>query len=86
MDNPNKSIQELILNMLSSRRAVKHSDLGESVEKLINESDTCDRKVKPIYVINRTIKKMISDDIIEEHETDFSSFLSPSLEASGFFS
>ncbi len=72
-----KSIQEIILDFLSGKRAIKQKDLGKKVEIIIEESDDdyCGN-TKPKYMINRAIKKMIADDVISEHETDFSSFLS----------
>ncbi len=71
-----KSIQELILGALSRKRASKSDDLVEHIETIILETEDGERKVKPKYVINRTIKKMIEDNMIDEHETEQSSFLS----------
>ncbi|MGB0925342.1 MAG: hypothetical protein ACPGTS_01385 [Minisyncoccia bacterium] len=72
-----KSLQELLLNFLSQKKAIKHKDLGKQVEIIIENSDDdyCGN-TKPKYAINRAIKKMVGDNIISEHETDFSSFLS----------
>lgn len=72
-----KSIQELILNFMSGKKAVKQKELGKNIEIFIQESydDYCGQ-TKPKYAINRAIKKMINDNIIDEHETNFSSFLS----------
>jgi hypothetical protein len=74
---PKKSIQELILQFMINKKAIKQKDLGEYVEVYIQESgaDYCGT-TKPKYAINRTIKKMIEDDMINHHITNFSSFLS----------
>lgn len=72
-----KSIQEIILNFLSGKRAIKRKHLGKKVEIFIEESqENYCGKTKPKYLINRVIKKMIDDEIIDEKETHFSSFLS----------
>lgn len=76
MSKPKKSLQELILNTLSSSKARKKRDIIEDIEILIEEYEEQERKVKPKYVINRTLKKMIDDDMLNEHETERSSFLS----------
>lgn len=68
-----KNLQELILEALSRKRATKHSDINEDVEYLLDEEK---RSVKPKYVINRTIKKLIEDGAIEQYDTEQSSFLS----------
>ena len=72
-----KAIQELILNFLSGKRAVRQKELGKDIEIFIQESDDdyCG-STKPKYAISRILKKMIDDEVVEEHETDFSSFLS----------
>lgn len=72
-----KSIQEIILNFLSNKKALKQKKLSGRVELFIEESDHdyCG-KTKPKYAISRAIKNMVGSNIIEEHETDFSSFLS----------
>jgi DNA-binding transcriptional regulator PaaX len=72
-----KSLQELILNIISKKKAIRHKDLSKKVEIFIEESeyDYCGN-TKPKYAINRTIKRMINDEIINEHQTGFSSFLS----------
>lgn len=72
-----KSLQELILNFLSGKKALKQKDLHEKIEIFISKSDDdyCGN-TKPKYAVNRILKKMIDDDVLEQHETDFSSFLS----------
>ena len=69
-----KGIQELILNALSRKKISHKQNITLILEELLNTEKT--RKVKPRYLINRTIKKMINDNIIEKHETEQSSFLS----------
>lgn len=75
MKKPKKSLQELILNTLSRKKARKQEDIIEHIEVILREYEQEERKVKPKYVINRALKKMIEDDIITEHETEQSSFL-----------
>lgn len=74
-----KSIQELILEFLSKKKAVPSSKVTAHVEEIVEKQDS-KRKVKPKYVINRAIKQMIETDMIQEHETPQSSFLSLSSE------
>ncbi len=72
-----KSLQELILNMLSGKKAMKQKNLAKEIEIIVeqSENDYCG-KTKPKYAINRVLKKMIDDDVLEQRETEFSSFLS----------
>ncbi len=76
MSGIKKSIQELILSFLARKRAIRQKDLCKNIEISIENIDIPEEKTKHKYAINRAIKKMISDDVIEEHETSFSSFLS----------
>lgn len=76
MKKPQKSIQEHILALLSRSRASRQHELIEHIESLIEEQDKKTRSVKPKYIIKRAIRKMVEDDIITEHTTDHSSFLS----------
>lgn len=71
-----KSIQEIILDFLNNKKVLKQKNLNKKVEIFIEESGDRYGKTKPQYIINRTLKKMINDNIIEEKETEFSSFLS----------
>lgn len=75
MKKVKKTLQELILNALSKKKARKQEDIIEHIEVILREYEE-DRKVKPKYVINRALKKMIDDEIVTEHETEQSSFLS----------
>jgi phenylacetic acid degradation operon negative regulatory protein len=77
MEKKNR-LQELILNVLSQKKAVKQDEITEKVELLLEDEE---RSTKPKYLITRALKKMIEDNIINEHETEQSSFLS--LTASG---
>ncbi len=72
-----KSLQELILNFLAGKKAIKQDRLAREIEIIVEESpdDYCG-KTKPKYAINRALKRMIDDEYIEKHETHFSSFLS----------
>lgn len=76
MKQAKKTLQELILNALSRKKARKQKDIIESIEIILREHEQEERKIKPKYVINRALKKMINDDIVTEHETEQSSFLS----------
>jgi DNA-binding transcriptional regulator PaaX len=76
MKKARKSLQELILNRLARRRASKQDHLIEDIEVLLNKYEKNERRVKPKYVINRAIKKMIENEMLEHHETAQSSFLS----------
>ena len=79
MKKKSKSIQELILDFISGKKAVRSEDLSAHVEMIIEKRDE-DRKVKPKYVINRAVKKMIDADMLNEYETEQSSFISLSSE------
>jgi len=76
MKKSKKTLQELILNTLSRKKARKQEDIIEHIEILLQEYEDQERKIKPKYAINRSIKKMIDDNIVAEHETEQSSFLS----------
>lgn len=76
MKSGKKNLQELILNALSRKKARKQEDIIDHIEVILREYEEEERKVKPKYVINRALKKMINDDIVTEHETEHSSFLS----------
>jgi len=76
MKKSKKTLQELILGSLSKTKARKKKDIIEDIEILIDEYEQQERKVKPKYVINRTLRKMIDDNMLDEHETEQSSFLS----------
>ena len=72
-----KSLQKLILDFISKKKVIRKKELGEEIEIFIENSNndySGDTKTK--YAINRVIKKMISDNILKEYKTDFSSFLS----------
>ncbi len=72
-----KSIQEIILDFLSGKKALKQKKLNKEIELFIKKSDInyCGN-TKPKYIFNKTIKRMLNDNLIKEHETEFSSFLS----------
>ena len=71
-----KSIQEIILNFLHGKKAVKQKKLHQNIINMIEASGFDYGKTHPKYLITRTVKKMIQDGILCEHETTFSSFLS----------
>lgn len=79
VEKSKKSIQELILDFLSGKRAARSDDLSKHVEAIIQKRGE-KRSVKPRYVINRAIKKMITKDMINCYETQQSSFLSLSAQ------
>ncbi len=74
---PKKSLQKLILDFIAKKKAIRKKDLGEQIEIIIEEStyDYCG-STKPKYAINRLIKKMLEDEMLQEHHTGLSSFLS----------
>lgn len=74
-----KSIQELILDFLSGKKAARSDEVASYVETIIENQDD-DRKVKPKYLINRAIKQMVEGDMLQTYETEQSSFLSLSSE------
>ena len=79
MKKQKKSLQELILSSLSRKKAKKQSDIIEHIEVILQEyeeSHDQERKVKPKYLINRAVKKMINDEMLTSHKTEQSSFLS----------
>lgn len=69
------SIQELILSFLARKKAVRTNDLLEQVEAIIEQDDS-ERKVKPRYLVSRAIKQMVEGDLLTQHETEQSSFVS----------
>ena len=73
-------IQELILNFLSKKKAARNEDVSLHVQAVLEEQETKKRKVKPQYVINRAIKQMVENDMITQHNTEQSAFLSLSSE------
>ncbi len=75
MKKKKQSIQEIILNALIRKKAIRHSDINDHVE-LIQNTDSEEGNSKIKYAINRAIKNMINDEVIESHETEQSSFLS----------
>ena len=70
-----KVIQELILDFLSGKRAARSDDVSEYVESILEETEG-ERKVKPRYLINRAIKNMVESEILKQHDSDQSSFVS----------
>lgn len=76
MKEPKKSLQELILNTLSQSKARKKKEIIKDIEVILEKYEEDERKTKPKYTIARTLKKMVDDEMIDEHETERSSFLS----------
>ncbi|MCA9352599.1 hypothetical protein KC901_00260, partial [Patescibacteria group bacterium] len=71
------NLQELILRILSKKRASKQEDVIEQIEKLLDEESGAKKKsIKPKYAVNRAIKKMVEDEVISQYDTEQSSFLS----------
>tara|TARA_B100001179_G_C18604376_1_gene413093 strand:+ start:1514 stop:2086 length:573 start_codon:yes stop_codon:yes gene_type:complete len=75
MKKSGKNLQELILSLLSRSKAKKKSEIVRDIEKIIIEQQE-ERKVKPKYVINRALKNMVENDLIDQHDTEHSAFLS----------
>lgn len=76
MKSGKKNLQELILNALSRKKARRQEDIIEHIEGVIDTYEQQERRVKPKYIINRALKKMIEDDMVTHHTTERSSFLS----------
>lgn len=76
MKKSSKSLQEQILALLSRSRASRQEEVIEKIEAMIEEQETTKRKVRPKYLIKRAIAKMVDDDVITQHDTQHSSFLS----------
>jgi DNA-binding transcriptional regulator PaaX len=67
------NIQELILSALSRKKALRKRDLHKQVDKIIGtEKDSAKAK----YAVNRALKSMVKNDVVEQHDTEQSSFLS----------
>ncbi len=73
--NDKKSIQELILDFLYGKRAARCDDVAEYVETILEE-ELNDRKVKPRYLVNRAIKNMVDGNMLNQHNSEQSSFIS----------
>ena len=67
------SLQELILRLLSRQPAARTADIAEEIEIALESEDT-ERKVKPRYIINRTIKHLSQKGMVELYETPQSTF------------
>lgn len=74
--NNKKSLQEIILKALSRKKVYKNEELVQNIETLLENKEAIKTKTRPKYLINRTLKKMIEDDMIKSHETEHSYFLS----------
>ena len=74
MSRNKRNIQEMILGLLRKKRAVSVDDLTTEIEDII-ESEEPNRKVKPRYVIARTIKHLGESGMLKKHETEQSAFL-----------
>lgn len=73
MDKKGKnSIQDTLLRILSGKKVLRHETLLERMEPFLSEKDSSEQK----YSINRTLKKMIEDDIVVRHESSRSAFFS----------
>lgn len=57
-------VQYFILKAVSIGRRMKISDVVRQIEETITEKDQIDRKVKPAYTIQRTIKKLYGDGML----------------------
>lgn len=72
MSNNKTNVQKLILKYLRTRNISPLEDLVTHVEHLIEEED---RKVKPRYVIARTIKTLVAQDMVHLHKTERSAYV-----------
>ena len=68
------TIQKMILKELSKKKAYEKSQFVQELAFLLIEENP-KRKVKPEYLIRRKIRKMYDDGLIEEYETNFSTFV-----------
>ncbi len=57
-------VQYFILKAVSIGRRVKITDIVRQIEQTISKKEEVDRKVKPAYTIQRTIKKLHGDGMI----------------------
>jgi DNA-binding transcriptional regulator PaaX len=76
MKQSKKSLQEMILDVLSQSKARKKREIIHDIEVFLEDHEESERKLKPKYLINRALKKMVDDEMVEEHTTERSSFLS----------
>ncbi len=57
-------VQYFILKAVSIGRRVKIADIVDQIEETISKKDLIERKVKPAYTIQRTIKKLHNDGLL----------------------
>ena len=68
------NLQEIVLRFLRRKKAISVDDLTTEIEKII-EHEEPNRKIKPRYVISRTIKHLNECGMIDNHQTEQSAFL-----------
>ena len=68
------AIQKIILRKLTKKKAYEKSQFVQELALLLIEENP-KRKVKPEYLIRKKIRKMYDDGLIEEYETNFSTFI-----------
>lgn len=63
-NNEKQPVQYFILKAVSIGKRVKIADIIDQIEETITKKDAIERKVKPAYTIQRTIKKLHSEGLL----------------------
>ncbi len=63
-NNEKQPVQYFILKAVSIGKRVKIVDIIDQIEETITKKDAMERKVKPAYTIQRTIKKLHSEGLL----------------------
>lgn len=69
------NLQKLILRLMHGKKAVEVENLVERIEGILEREEELTRKVKPKYVINRTVKHLEKTGMIESFDTEQSAFV-----------
>ncbi len=70
------NLQKLILRFLHGKKTANRDDVADHIEFLIEQDEKQDdRKIKPRYVINRTIKHLMDTGALDAFESEHSTFL-----------
>jgi DNA-binding transcriptional regulator PaaX len=65
-----QNIQTLIMKLVSMAKTIPEEELILRVTEALSQSDTSERKVKPEYVIKRTLKRLEDMGSVERHESN----------------